>query len=92
MRAILTGDRAPALSPICSFCRHWQGDRRCDAFPEEIPLAIWIGENDHRQPIEGDHGIRFEPLTEEQVADLRARAAGSTLLERIRAEGEPAAR
>jgi hypothetical protein len=92
MRAILTGDRIPSLSPICSYCRHWQGYRRCDAFPEEIPLAIWIGENDHRQPVAGDHGIRFEPLTDEQVANARARVHGAKLLEQIRAEREPAAR
>ena len=92
MRAILTGDRIPALSPICTYCRHLLGIRRCDAFPEEIPFAIWVGENDHRQPVEGDHGIRFEPQTDEEVADLRARATGSEVLRRILAEREPAAR
>jgi hypothetical protein len=92
MRAILTGDRIPVLSPICSYCRHQRGFRRCEAFAEEIPLTIWIGENNHRQPVEGDHGIRFEPLTAEQVADARARVQDSKLLEQIRAEREPAAR
>jgi hypothetical protein len=92
MRAVLTGDRVPALSPICSFCRHLRGFRRCDAFPDEIPLAIWTGENDHRRPVDGDHGIRFEPLTDQQLADRRTRAEDSALLDKIRAERVPAAR
>jgi hypothetical protein len=92
MRAVLTGDRIPTLSLVCSSCRHLRGFRRCDAFPEEIPLAIWVGENDHRLPVAGDHGIRFEPLTEEQMTNVRARVKGSKLLEQIRAERDPAAR
>jgi hypothetical protein len=36
----------------------------CAAFPagRGIPDAIVNGENDHREPVEGDHGIRFEPV------------------------------
>ena len=50
------------LSPVCTFCRHLEmsGQKHCRAFPEEIPSAIWNGENDHRSPYPGDHGIRFE--------------------------------
>lgn len=59
----------PSLSPVCVLCRHWRvrEGRTCDAFPERdsIPLAIWLGENDHRAPIPGDHGIRFEPVDAE---------------------------
>jgi hypothetical protein len=33
----------------------------CDAFPDGIPIAIWHNRVDHRQPAEGDGGIRFEP-------------------------------
>lgn len=49
----------------CLVCRHlfekW-GDSglACDAFPGGIPLAVLSTRFDHRQPIEGDHGIRFE--------------------------------
>ena len=36
-------------------------DLRCDAFPDDIPDAILDNEIDHRQPVEGDKGITFEP-------------------------------
>ncbi|TDD61115.1 hypothetical protein [Actinomadura rubrisoli] len=32
----------------------------CDAFPERVPGEIYVGGFDHRQPFEGDNGIRFE--------------------------------
>lgn len=54
----------PVYSTICTFCRNWltDGDYTCKAFPEKIPEEIWLGENDHRKPFEGDNGIQFEPL------------------------------
>lgn len=58
----------PRYSPVCSFCRHLRGFRLCDAFGEApIPLDIWEGRNDHRAPVEGDHGIQFKPLTPRDV-------------------------
>jgi hypothetical protein len=35
----------------------WQ----CEAFPEGVPAIIYAGGNPHTSPVEGDHGIRFEP-------------------------------
>jgi hypothetical protein len=53
-------------SPVCLFCRHFHlkghGIHECDAFPDRIPDEIWRGDNDHKKPYPGDHGIRFEKV------------------------------
>ncbi len=53
--------------PSCNNCKHYFRDKpgaTCAAFPDGIPDAILTGENDHRKPYPGDHGIRFEPIGE----------------------------
>ena len=62
-------------SPICDLCAHLNlerggVDRVCKAFPNGIPLSIWNGDNDHRKPVKGDHGIRFEPIQPTPLRDL----------------------
>jgi hypothetical protein len=62
----------PTFSEVCALCKHFaDGDplvRRCAAFPDGIPLPIWTGEDNHRSPYPGDHGIQFEPLPKPALA------------------------
>lgn len=69
-------------APICMSCRWFDrkaDDLSCTAFPDGIPDAIIENRVDHRQPIEGDHGIQFEqgeglePLNEIVIATIEGR-------------------
>lgn len=53
----------PLYPPICYECRHFDrasGRLQCSAFPAGIPAGIVDSEIDHRRPVGGDRGIRFE--------------------------------
>lgn len=47
----------------CMVCIRFRGEDRsknaCDAYPGGIPLPIWENRDDHREPQEGDQGLRF---------------------------------
>jgi len=49
--------------PPCFYCANYVIWPFCLAFPDGIPMEIRNGDNDHRQPIDGDHGFQFEPPT-----------------------------
>jgi hypothetical protein len=80
----------PVYSEVCTLCRHWDIEsdkpRHCAAFPDGdgIPMEIWMGGNDHRQPFDGDRGVQFEqrePADDKESRTLRdlARAEGIAL-------------
>jgi hypothetical protein len=63
----------------------------CDAFPDGIPLPITSGAMAHYEPVEGDHGIRFEPIPDgwmPGVAYSRPEAERVALWEGFRAAGK----
>lgn len=61
----------PLLSPVCAMCKHLRiaKGRTCDAFPakDSIPDPIWLGEDNHRTPYNGDHGIQFEAIDRSSI-------------------------
>src|SRR5215211_1126848 len=86
-------ERWHPISPTCDGCRHrdwlprvWRLHHTCAAFPDGIPLEIWNGKCEHSEPYPGDHGIRFEPMTEDDE-----RACNEWLDQRI-AESDERAR
>lgn len=57
--------RGEMIRAQCSLCKHRRRRAACSAFPDGIPRAILTNEHDHREPYEGDNGIRFEPVDDE---------------------------
>ncbi len=53
--------------PICYNCKRKRPATSdlvfvCDAFPAGIPPAIIENRADHREPFEGDRGLRYDPI------------------------------
>ena len=53
--------------PQCLTCSRFESPldmpatgQTCAAFPDGIPDTIWWNRADHRQPFDGDHGLRWE--------------------------------
>ena len=50
----------------CASCRRFNRkdllNDTCEAYPKGIPEPILHGDNDHREPYPGDHGLQYEPL------------------------------
>lgn len=45
----------------CNTCKHFTPFTiTCKAFPEGIPEEILGGEDDHKLPVRGDRGLRYE--------------------------------
>ncbi|MCC2670336.1 MAG: hypothetical protein K0Q72_2807 [Armatimonadetes bacterium] len=73
----------PVYSQVCTLCRHldrtvpraFAEERgKCKAFPDAIPDEIWLGRHRHRDPYPGDHGVRFEEISVEELEALIADA------------------
>jgi hypothetical protein len=55
------------IDAICFSCVHFDAILGCPAFPDGIPEAILLGENDHSQIIKGQVGkFIFEPINENE--------------------------
>ena len=58
-------DNSPEAVGICHMCKHkYSVSPGCAAYPSDIPMDILLGRIDHRDPVNGDNGIQFEPIEE----------------------------
>ncbi|GEM_PF-2746230 len=57
------------LSGQCWFCiHHFTGTwGACSAFPNGIPIDVYVGQRSHKTPIEGDNGIQFRLINDRTV-------------------------
>ena len=52
---------ADIVVPQCHECLYWiPSTTTCKAYPEGIPMGILTNDLDHREPLDGDHGIQFQ--------------------------------
>ena len=57
---------------ICATCARRESPSTCEAFGNGIPIAVLIGELDHHEPIDGDGGLMYEPITEQGGVPAKA--------------------
>lgn len=73
-----TAQPGDLVASQCVYCRHLSPGTftpGCKAFPGGIPDDVLTNSTDHRHPIDGDDGIRFEPrgdVTPDQLFALYA--------------------
>ena len=64
MITIDKGLEIQAISSVCVYCKSllkYGADRKCKAFPDGIPMAIWLGGNKHTKKYPGQtNNIVFE--------------------------------
>lgn len=50
---------------LCITCKHFDTQKYerevCTAFPSGISVDIFLNRVNHRKPLKGDHGVRWEP-------------------------------
>jgi hypothetical protein len=58
---------------MCHWCRRFEPDSwSCAAFPGGVPGALDLGGADHRAPLPGDGGLRFEPRNRDAARAVEA--------------------
>lgn len=58
-----------AMPSLCNSCAHLYDDgTSCEAFPQGIPDRFINDGADHRQPVNGDHGIQYKLREGEKAA------------------------
>lgn len=62
-----------SIVPVqCRACARYRSPGICEAFPGGIPAAVLSYGADHRQPVTGDGGIRFEQLDTDEARQAYA--------------------
>ena len=59
------GHDLPVFSKVCFYCLNLDRETHkvpgtCKTFKKGIPEPIWVGDNKHTKPYDGDNGIQFE--------------------------------
>lgn len=69
-----TAPRGSVVLTQCVYCRHLAPSTLgfgCKAYPGGVPDEIVTNSADHRQPFDGDDGVRFQPRPDVPALILR---------------------